>query len=187
MTNAKVHTFTASKNVGNMGEALMKEILKKSKVGKYIYVAENPQYQKLGIDFLIRKNNIGIDSKFDTQTGTTGNIALETVSRMKDGEIIKHGWAYTSKAHLISYIYMDLHAREWVMFLFTTEKARELINEYKDKPNAVKTANNYSYNSEIVRVPVVDIQNLFNARFPILSAAPTRETKKVKEFILGMS
>lgn len=176
----KIHSFSNSNNIGKLGEAVLHQVLKKAKIGKIKDVTNDKTYQKKGIDFIIEKGNIGIDAKLDIQTNNTGNIAIEKISKRQNGEVIKEGWAYTSEAHLIAYIYMDTSSFEWVIIFFTPEEARDLIVQYEGKPYAVKESFNYGYESVIVRVPVAEV-SFPMIRVPIIGKF---EVVGIKEFIL---
>jgi hypothetical protein len=152
----KIHNFSNSNNVGKLGEAVFHQILQKSGLKNIQDVTSKKTYQAKGIDFLV--GDIGIDVKLDIQTDKTGYIAIEKVSKKQDGVVIKQGWAYTSEAHLIAYMFMDTKSFEWVIFFFTPEEARGLIDEYENVPYAIKSSQNYGYESVIVRIPVSEIK-----------------------------
>jgi len=180
----KIHSFSNSNNVGKLGEAIFHQVLKKSRVGKFRDVTGDRSYQSKGIDFLIEKGNIGIDVKLDIQTDKTGNIAIEKISKKQNDNIIKKGWAYTSEAHLIAYMYMDSKNFDWVIFFFTTEGARTLIDDYEERPNAIKESFNYGYESVIVRVPINELTHITCIRFPIIGNLGRENINIIKNIIL---
>jgi len=180
----KIHSFSNSNNVGKLGEAIFHQVLKKARVGKFKNVTNEKAYQSKGIDFLIEKGNIGIDVKLDIQTDKTGNIAIEKISKKQNDKIIKKGWAYTSEAHLIAYMYMDSKSFEWVILFFTPEEARTLIDDYEDRPNAVKESFNYGYESVIVRVPIAELTHITCVRFPIIGNFGRENINIIKELTI---
>lgn len=179
----KTHSFSNSKNIGKLGEAVLHNLLKKAKVGNIIDVTEDRAYQSKGIDFIVEETNTSLDAKLDIQAVNTGNIAIETISKFQNGKTIKPGWVYTSEVNLVSYMYMDTKTHEWCLIFFTLKQAEQLIKDYEHKPNAKKRLRNYDYESEIVKVPIHEIGFLPTIKIPVVGNPSQKEIKKLKELL----
>lgn len=171
---AITHNFVSSNSVGGIGEAIFFSLL--SELGEVKSVVSDRKWQKKGIDFIL--DDVYYDVKFDTKAHSTGNLALETVSRRKDGEVLKSGWAHTSQADCISYMY--LRNSEWSMYFFTPDEIKTIVsNESYD----TKVVKNYGYESEVVLVPIEDLSHKLNLVFPVVGVADTSILKKVHTYL----
>lgn len=169
------HSFVASNSIGGIGEALFftfaSKYLKKSKIED---VSKKKEWQKKGIDFRI--DSIGYDVKFDTKAASTGNLALETVSKAKDGEVHKEGWAYTSEADCI--VYATLVGLDWAFYFFTRNEILHLIDKHTENRKSVY---NYGYNSEVVLVPKDTLSHKKIALVPLIGNPKKEHSNILKE------
>lgn len=172
---SKLHTFSASNGVGSIGEALFYALL--SRLGKVTSVVKDKTYQSQGIDFLL--DGIGYDTKFDTMAASTGNVALEVVANDVSGKI---GWALGTQAHCVAYIYRD--GLDWVSLFFRPQEMKKLCaREYPHK-----TARNPRYSSEVVLVPLADLDYKKPVRLPILgepSESSLVQLEKIHRHLAG--
>ena len=171
---AITHNFVSSNSIGGIGEAIFFLLL--SELGKVKSVVSDKKWQKKGIDFILE--DVYYDVKFDTKAHSTGNLALETVSKRKDGEVLKSGWAHTSQADCISYMY--LKNMEWSMYFFTPEEVRSFVSNEEYSTKVIK---NYGYESEVVLVPIEDLSHKLNLVFPVVGLADTSILKRVHEYL----
>lgn len=156
---AITHNFVNSNSIGGIGEAIFYTLL--SKLGKVESVVKDKKWQKMGVDFIL--DDVYYDTKFDTKAYSTGNVALETVSRRKDGEVIKEGWAHTSEADCISYIFLENDM--WSIYFFTPEEIQRIV---EDSDYAIKSIKNYGYESEVVLLPLEDMGHKLKMTFPVV-------------------
>lgn len=171
---AITHNFVNSNSIGGIGESLFYLLL--SRLGKVKSVVSDKKWQKMGVDFIL--DDVYYDTKFDTKAFSTGNIALETVSRQKDGVVLKSGWAHTSQADCIVYIYLE--NTDWSMYFFTPDEVRKLV----DRNYPVKTIKNFGYESEVVLLPIEDIGNKLKLTFPVVGEFTEIEPlKKVHNYL----
>lgn len=154
-----VHNFVNSNSIGGIGEAIFYLIL--SNLGEVQTVTKEKVWQKKGVDFIL--DGVYYDTKFDTKAFSTGNVALETVSRRKDGEVIKAGWAFTSEADCIAYIFLE--NLSWSMYFFTPREIKEFVDGDSYLKKAIK---NYGYESEVVLVPLEDLSHKLKLQVPIV-------------------
>lgn len=179
---ATTHAFTTSNTVGGIGESIflmfLSKVLKKSKIEN---VTRKRDWQSKGIDFLVDK--VKYDVKFDVKAASTGNLALETVSKAKDGDVHKEGWIYTTKADCIAYL--TLSDTDWVLYFFTPAELKHLIKKYTDKRKSVY---NYGYTSEVVLVPMEDLRHKQTVALPLVgepSAHSKNLFKKIHDYLQG--
>lgn len=153
------HNFVNSNSIGGIGEAIFYTLL--SKLGEVKAVTKDKEWQKMGVDFIL--DGVFYDTKFDTKAFSTGNVALETVSRRKDGKILKDGWAYTSEADCISYIFLE--GSHWSIYFFTPVEIRTFVDsgDYE-----VKSIRNYGYESEVVLLPISEMGKKLKMTFPVV-------------------
>lgn len=156
---AILHNFVNSNSIGGIGEAIFYTLL--SKLGEVKAVTKDKEWQKMGVDFIL--DGVFYDTKFDTKAFSTGNVALETVSRRKDGKILKDGWAYTSEADCISYIFLE--DANWSIYFFTPVEIKTVV-ECEDYE--VKSIRNYGYESEVVLLPLADMGHKLKMTFPVV-------------------
>lgn len=156
---AITHNFVNSNSIGGIGEAIFYTLL--SRLGKVESVVKDKKWQKKGVDFIL--DGVYYDTKFDTKAFSTGNVALETVSRRKDGEILKEGWVHTSEADCISYIYLEND--RWVIYFFTPEEVKKFAEE---ESYDIKSIRNYGYESEVVLLPLEDMGHKLKMTFPVV-------------------
>lgn len=157
------HKFVNSNTIGGIGESIFFSLL--SSLGDVESVVNDKKWQKLGVDFVL--DGVRYDTKFDTKAMATGNIALETVSRKKDGQIIKKGWVYESKADCIVYIYLE--NSDWSAYFFTPAETRELVKQH---PNNIKLIKNFGYESEVILIPLDSLSHKKKLSFPVVGANP---------------
>lgn len=153
------HNFVNSNSIGGIGEAIFYLLL--SKLGEVKSVTKDKFWQKKGVDFILE--DVYYDTKFDTKAFSTGNVALETVSRRKDGETLKDGWAFTSEADCITYIFLE--DLSWSMYFFTPKEIKEFVDEDGYTKKSIK---NYGYESEVVLVPLGDLSHKLKLQVPIV-------------------
>jgi hypothetical protein len=171
---AITHNFVSSNSVGGIGEAIFYLML--STLGEVQSVAKDRKWQKLGVDFIL--GDVYYDTKFDTKAFSTGNIALETVSRQKNGEVLKSGWAHTSQADCIVYIYLE--NTNWSMYFFTPEEVKSIVN----RDYETKTIQNYGYESEVVLLPLSELSHKLKITFPVVGGFEDTELlKKVHTYL----
>lgn len=168
------HSFIASNGIGGIGESIFFSLL--SRIGKPKSVTSEKEWQKKGVDFTL--SGIFYDSKFDTKAASTHNIAIETVSRRAKGKETKLGWAHTSEAHCIAYIFLD--GNEWSVFLMTQADVKKLIRTQKDRET--KIVKNFGSQSEVILIPLSDLSGILNIRVPVVGAPSGEEIKKLKKF-----
>lgn len=142
-----IHNFANSNGIGAIGEAVFYSLL--SELGDVTNVSTDRTYQKKGIDFLL--DGVGYDTKLDTRAASTGNIAIETISRRQNGVVKAKGWALTSHADCV--VYMYLKGLDWNIMLLTKETIADILT----KGYPVRSAKNYSYESEVVLAPIKDL------------------------------
>lgn len=176
------HSFTTSNTVGGIGESLFlmfaSKVLRKSKLEN---VTRKKTWQSKGIDFLI--DTIKYDVKFDIKAASTGNLALETISKSKDGDVHKEGWIYTTEADCIAYL--TLKDTEWVLYFFTPQELKNLVNKYTESRKSVF---NYGYNSEVVLVPLTDLTYKQTVSMPLVGEPSARDKnlfKKIHDYLQG--
>lgn len=161
---AQTHNFLTSNSVGGIGEALFISLM--GKIRKDVKnVSSTRSWQKRGIDFVV--DGIFYDTKFDLKASSTGNMAIEVVSRQKDGVVHKKGWLHTTEADCIVYIFKE--DLTWKMYFFTQEQLSELEREYKDN---IKEVANYGYKSKVVLVPLEALNNKQTLDIPIVGNPP---------------
>ena len=154
-----VHNFTASNNIGSIGESLFAVMM--TLAGYEIEsVTTERDYQKRGIDFIV--DTVYYDTKFDTKAQSTGNITLETISSKKEGRETKLGWSITTEADCVVYIY--LFGTEWHMLFFTLPEMTQLLK----KPYERKVIRNYGYEGEVVLVPIKDLDYKKVVKVPVM-------------------
>lgn len=164
------HNFITSNSVGGIGEAILFSVL--SRLGPVDSVVKDREWQKIGVDFILE--NVWYDSKLDTKAFSTGNLALETVSKKKDGQVLKRGWVYTSKADCIAYIFLEGLA--WSIYFFSTDEMLELI---KSESYKVKSIKNFGYESEVILVPIEDLSHKKKMSVPVVGEADLGVLKTV--------
>lgn len=169
-----VHNFVNSNSIGGIGESIFYTLL--SKLGEVKVVTKDKKWQVQGVDFILE--DVKYDTKFDTKAFSTGNIALETISRKKDNKIIKEGWVHTSKADCIAYIFLENDT--WSIYFFTNTEIKELaaIPTYK-----IKEIRNFGYESEVVLVPIEDLSYKLKMQFPVVGEASIDVLDKVHTYL----
>ena len=149
----QVHSFVASNSIGGIGEALFYSLVSHVFPEKEIEdVTKIKKWQKSGIDFIV--DGVYYDVKFDIKANATGNLALETISKSKNGVVEKEGWVYTSKADCV--VYVTLVGLDWAFYFFTKPETLNLAKKYKDNKKSVY---NYGYESEVILVPKNSLEN----------------------------
>jgi hypothetical protein len=170
-----VHNFVASNSVGNIGESIFFLLL--SKLGQVVSVVKDKKWQSKGVDFVLEE--VYYDTKFDTKAFSTGNLALETVSRKKDGVVVKEGWVHTSEADCIAYMYLE--NTDWSIFFFTPEEIKRLATTRGYETKVIK---NYGYESEVILLPIEDLSHKLKMTFPVVGEVPDIEIiKKVHKHL----
>ena len=176
------HSFVASSSIGSIGESLFFSLASISLPGiEIINVTKDKLWQKQGVDFII--DDVFYDVKFDTKANSTGNLAFETVSKSKDGVVIKEGWAYSTKANCISYIV--LNELRWSFYFFTPNEVLKLVKTNEDNKKSVY---NYGYESEVVLIPVSTLSHKKIINIPVIGnfKLSTREDFSfIHEFLKG--
>lgn len=156
----KVHEFGTSKRVGDFGEDVFSQLL--GLIGANVEdVSGDKKWQKMGIDFVA--DGVWYDTKYDTRSNETGNIAVETVSRRVDGVVEAPGWIYTSEADYIVYIYQ--WGQRWIVQFFTTENLREIV-----KGKQLRPVYNRGYQAEVALVPVKTLDEYPYITFPVVES-----------------
>lgn len=140
------HMFKASLSAGKVGESLFSDLLIRGGIDDFKDVSDDKSFQKEGIDFVV--NDIKIDVKFDIRAITSGNLAFETVSRQKDGKILKEGWTKTSTADL--FVYVTFLGSNICFAALTPEDIQNLMSNHGLGERIVK---NYGYESVVIPVP----------------------------------
>lgn len=163
------HNFVHSNSIGGIGESIFYAVL--SYLGTVKSVVSEKKWQKEGVDFIL--DDVKYDTKFDTKAFSTGNIALETVSRRKDGKVLKEGWVHQTGADCIAYMFLeDMH---WSTYFFTPNEIKELAEEYKDN---IKVIRNFGYESEVVLVPLTALEHKKKLRIPVVDGKPDLDLLK---------
>lgn len=157
------HNFVNSNSIGGIGESIFYSLL--SSLGDVKSVVRDKKWQAEGVDFIL--DGVKYDTKFDTKASATGNIALETISRKKDGKVLKRGWVYETGADCIAYIYLD--NSYWKTLFFTPHEILTLAERYKDN---IKVIKNFGYESEVVLVPLQDLSHKKQLEIPVVGASP---------------
>lgn len=167
----QTHSFLTSNSVGGIGEAIFLSLM--DKLGKKVKnVSSTRSWQKRGIDFIV--DEVTYDTKFDLKAASTGNMAVETISRQKDGVVHKEGWLKTTEADCIVYIFKnDL---SWKMYFFTIDQLEELEAEYTDNKKEVF---NYGYKSEVVLIPLSALEGKPYLEMPIVGEVPTEQLELI--------
>lgn len=165
------HNFVSSNSIGGIGEVIFFSLL--SELGKADSVVNDSKWQKLGVDFVL--DDVYYDTKFDTKAFSTGNIAVETVSVRKNGEVKKKGWVHTSKADAISYIYLE--NENWTVLLLSLPYLKRIIKEDSLKKKSIR---NYGYESEVLLVPLERLKRVPKIRIPVVGGG--KDITRLKKF-----
>jgi hypothetical protein len=156
------HKFRDSLAVGDAAEEQFIKLVEACKID-YGDVRKDPRYQCQGIDFLLR-NLLNVpeqpmfhsyDVKYDARSTETGNIAIETVSVMRNGVIEKQGWLYTTKAEWIVYAFINEKRNVFRLVFYTPKELKEIA---KKAPRRV--VRNQGYESEVAIYPLSNMRGL---------------------------
>ena len=92
--------FQQQKSKGKQAEQIVKEHLQSRGI-TVVDVAEVPDYQKIDIDFLIKKNGktAGLEVKADYRINKTGNFFFEAGAQRSD--YVSTGWLFKCKADYV--------------------------------------------------------------------------------------
>lgn len=153
------HSFVSSNNVGSIGESIFFSLL--SRLGNVESVVTDKEYQAKGVDFVL--DGVYYDTKLDTKANHTGNVALETVSVKKDGSVVKQGWVHTTQADCVTYIF--LAGTHWNVLFFTPYEMQKMVATPNYQTKQIK---NYGYESEVVLVPLADLEHKSKLLVPIV-------------------
>lgn len=168
------HRFEPSNSVGGIGEAIFYTLL--SSLGDVEVVVSERAYQKQGVDFVL--DGIKYDTKLDTLTATTGNVALETISVMKGGKVYRVGWAEDTGADCVVYIYLE--GQEWVLLFFRPEEMQRIVSRGYRKAKVY----NKGYESEVVLVPVAElVESKTFMRIPVVGVPDLSILRRVHDYL----
>lgn len=174
---AIIHNFVNSNSIGGIGESIFYTLL--SRLGTVESVTSKKEWQKKGVDFLL--DGVKYDTKFDTKAFSTGNVALETISRKKDNEVIKYGWVHTTEADCIAYIFLENVT--WSTYFFTPEEMKGLVANPDYQTKEIK---NYGYESEVVLIPLQDLSYKLKLNFPVIGDTGSIDVlHKVHNYLKG--
>ena len=161
------HDFITSNTIGGVGEAVFLSLISRE-FDNIRNVTKIKEYQSQGIDFFV--DNVSYDVKFDVKAASTGNLAIETISRKKNGRVQKAGWLHTTQADCIVYLTRD--NMEWLFYFFTLDELQRLAGDFSEYKKEVY---NYGYVSEVVLVPITHL-----SRKPRLSVPLVGEPENVE-------
>lgn len=101
-----VHKWWEKYHQGLQGEAQLDQRLRPY----YLVTEATREQQREGVDRMVTDisdwSTFAVEYKTDSRARETGNAYVETVSVMVEGQVIKHGWAITSRADVLLY-YVD--------------------------------------------------------------------------------
>lgn len=105
--------FQQQKNKGKKAEQIVKEHLQSRGI-EVLDVAEVPDYQKVDIDFLIRKNGktASLEVKADNRISATGNFFFE--AGVQRGNYYSSGWLLKCQADYLC-IYDTANSRGYIL------------------------------------------------------------------------
>lgn len=173
---AITHSFVTSNNIGGIGESIFYLLLDGVNPGNVKTVVKEKEWRDRGVDFILE--DVYYDTKFDTKAFSTGNVALETISRRKGKTVEKLGWVHTSQADCIAYIYLE--NTDWVIYFFTVPEIQKLVENEEYEKKAIK---NYGYESEVVLIPIKDLSHKLKMTFPVVGEADVSVLKKVHSYL----
>lgn len=96
---ANYNNFTAALANGRIAEEIVITSLINMNL-EVTDVATNPDYYEAGIDLIVN-NGMTIDVKNDNRCGSTGNVAVETMTNVGQNKL---GWLYMCKASHIFFV-----------------------------------------------------------------------------------
>jgi hypothetical protein len=141
-----MHSFNASKKVGDLGEQKLDEFFS----SKFDIEEVDMTQQKLGWDRIFvhkeRGTRASVEYKTDTLSHKTGNIFVEIWSN-KEAE--KRGWAYPTTAQWLYYYVTGLNQ----VFIVDVAQLKLYLENWQIQFK-VKTARNPNYTSEGMLVPI---------------------------------
>lgn len=173
---AIVHNFVTSNNIGGIGESIFYILLDGLSPGDVQSVVKEKEWRGRGIDFILQ--DVYYDTKFDTKAFSTGNVALETVSRKEGTKVIKKGWVHTSQADCVAYIFLE--NSNWSIYFFTVPEMQKMV---RIKEYETKSIKNYGYESEVVLVPIKDLEHKAKMSFPVVGEVDLSVLRKVHEYL----
>lgn len=173
---AITHSFVTSNNIGGIGESIFYLLLDGISPGDVKTVVKEKEWRDRGVDFILE--DVYYDTKFDTKAFSTGNVALETISRQVGNKVEKLGWVHTSQADCIAYIYLE--NTSWVIYFFTVPEIQKLVQSegYEKKP-----IKNYGYESEVVLIPIKDLGHKLKMTFSVVGGADLSAIRKVHAYL----
>lgn len=137
----KFNDFQADKVRGDAGEDIVFDYLsKREDVKKIIDVANNSEYFKLGVDFLVEMENgmeVSIDAKNDKHIKNTENVFCEYMSNQRYGT---KGNFVTSQA---DYFFTVMEGTDKILLL-PLKNVREYVEKNKFRYRWVNCRSSYS-------------------------------------------
>lgn len=166
------HNFKTSNDVGGIGESIFLSLMQNITEDIEV-VSTKREWQSKGIDFLI--DGVTYDTKFDLKAASTGNMAIETISRKKDNIIHKEGWLTTTEADCI--VYMFKNDLDWRLYFFTIGQLAKLEEAHRENKKEVF---NYGYQSEVVLIPLSALGKKKYASIPVTGEIPGEQIELLK-------
>ena len=169
---------------GNLWEKKLYEKLSRLLLtinAQIIDYAENPTWQKKGIDFLLSIGQRTVEQKTrDYQYYWHKDILLETISVIENNT---PGWFYSTEADAVAYVWKNKEETDIIdgYFIFITKELRQWINDNEHSFNHIKVhSNNYSsqWSTMNISVPIslFPRENLMQINF-VPKIKITKQTK----------
>lgn len=141
---AKIHEFSESLVMGEIGEVQILDYLEKSPtISRIIDVRKEKLYQKIDVDLVVVMNT-GEELKLEIKTDSykSGNLFYEWTSAVETGSV---GCMEKTQADYLFYYFINLQT----MYIFEMDRYREWFNENKSMFDFLgyrKTLKNRRYN-----------------------------------------